>query len=287
MVFYVGFAAGPWLAELLIGGPGFAAVWWTVAVASAVAAAIGALLPETGLARAGTDYVAPRLSIWHRLFHPAAVGPGIVFFCVGVGWAALAAFLAIYARDIGMATSDSLFLVLSLTVLATRALAGSLADRLGPNVVLFPCIGAVVAGQLVLAVFREPATAYLGLVLFGAGFSGLFPVLFTIVVDRAPEAERGAAMSSFNVFYDIGAPLGGYGVGALIDAGGFEAGFGATALLSVAGGIALAAYNRRLRVPGAPLPRASGAAPGVDLTGGPQRKAGSTSRASRAWFSSM
>ena len=176
-----------------------------------------------------------------------------MFFCTGVGWAALAAFLAIYARDIGLATSDSLFLVLSVTVLATRALAGSLADRLGPNVVLFPCIAAIVAGQLVLGAFREPATAYLGLVLFGAGFSGLFPVLFTIVVDRAPEAERGAAMSSFNVFYDLGAPLGGYGVGALIDAGGFEAGFGATALLAAAGGIALAGYNRRLRVPGALL----------------------------------
>jgi MFS family permease len=251
MFFYIGFAAGPWLAELLIGGPGFGAVWWTVAAASAAAAAVGALLPETGLTLTGSDRTVPRLSVWHRLFHPAAVGPGIVFFCVGVGWAALAAFLAIYARDIGLATSDSLFLVLSLTVLATRALAGSLADRFGPNVVLYPCIASVVAGQLVLAAFREPATAYLGLVLFGAGFSGLFPVLFTMVVDRAPEAERGAAMSSFNVFYDIGAPLGGYGVGALIDAGGFGAGFGATAVLAGAGGIALAAYNRSLRTPGA------------------------------------
>lgn len=248
MVFYVGFAAGPWLAELLISGPGFGAVWWTVAIASLAAGVVGALLPETGLAQAARDLL-PRLSVWRRLFHPAAVGPGIVFFCTGVGWAALAAFLAIYARDIGLATSDSLFLVLSVTVLATRALAGSLADRLGPNVVLFPCIGAIVAGQLVLGAFREPSTAYLGLVLFGAGFSGLFPVLFTIVVDRAPEAERGAAMSSFNVFYDLGAPLGGYGVGALIDAGGFEAGFGATALLAAGGGIALAAYNRRLRLP--------------------------------------
>jgi MFS family permease len=250
MVFYVGFAAGPWLAELLIGGPGFPAVWWTVAGASVAAGVVGALLPETAFAGAGdAERVVPQLSVWHRLFHPAAVGPGIVFFCTGVGWAALAAFLAIYARDIGLGTSDSLFLVLSVTVLATRGLAGSLADRLGPNVVLFPCIGAIVAGQLVLGAFREPSTAYLGLVLFGAGFSGLFPVLFTIVVDRAPEAERGAAMSSFNIFYDLGAPLGGYGVGALIDAGGFEAGFGATAMLAAAGGIALAAYNRRLRLP--------------------------------------
>jgi predicted MFS family arabinose efflux permease len=98
-----------------------------------------------------------------------------------------------------------------------------------------------------LAVFAQPGTTYVALVLFGAGFSGLFPVLFTMVVDRAPEQERGAAMSSFNVFFDIGAPIGGYGVGAMIDAGGFELGFGFTAALAAAGGAALVLFNRAPR----------------------------------------
>jgi MFS family permease len=243
MAFYIGFAIGPWLAEYLISGPGFPAVWWTVLAASVVASGIAVLLPETGGAALAVGAVT-RLSMWKRLFHPAAIGPGIVFLCVGVGWTALSAFLAIYAREIGMGSSDMLFVVLSVTVLVTRAFVGSLADRLGANVVLFPCILSIVAGQAVLAVLREPSTTYLALVLFGVGFAGLFPVLFTMVVDRAPEDERGAAMSSFNVFFDIGAPLGGYGVGALIDAGGFELGFGFTAALGAAGGAALVLYNR-------------------------------------------
>jgi MFS family permease len=245
MFFYVGFAAGPWLAEVLIGGPGFAAVWWMVAATSLAAGALGVLLPETVGLLAGAAGGLRRLGLWRRLFHPAARGPGAVFFCVGVGWTALSSFLALYARRIGLGSSDTLFLVLSLTVLTTRAFAGSLADRFGPTVVLFPCGAAVVAGQAVLAGLPHPATTYLALVLFGAGFSGLFPVLFTMVVDRAPEGERGAAMSSFNVFFDIGAPLGGYGVGTLIDHGGFAWGFGSTAVLAALGGVALVAVGRR------------------------------------------
>ena len=59
--------------------------------------------------------------------------------------------------------------------------------------------------------------------------------MFAIVVDEAPEQERGTAMSSFNLYYDIGAPIGGYGVGELVDRAGFGVGFGALAALSALG----------------------------------------------------
>ena len=177
--------------------------------------------------------------IVQRLFHPAAVGPGVVFFCVGVGWTAISAFLAIYAREIGLGSSDGLFVILSLTVLLTRPFAGSLADRFGKFAVLAPSVVAVVAAQVVLAFFPSTWPVVAGLVLFGVGFSGLFPVLFAVVVDRAADKERATAMSSFNVFFDVGAPLGGYGTGLLIDKGGFELGFGANAALAAVGGVLL------------------------------------------------
>ena len=120
-------------------------------------------------------------------------------------------------------------------MLCTRAFAGSLADRLGRGTALHPSVGLLVVGLTVLTFVREPVPACVGLVFFGAGFSGLFPVLFAIVVDRAPDTERGAAMGSFNVFFDIGAPIGGYGVGQLIDWGGFTLGFGAMAALALLG----------------------------------------------------
>lgn len=237
MFFYIGFAIGPWLAELLIGQSGFDVVWLTVAGCALVGVIVAWFLPETGVARGAA--AGPPMPLRRRFMHPAAVGPGLVFFCLGVGWTALSAFLALYARDVGMGSSGPLFLALSVTVLCTRAFAGSLADRLGKAAVLYPSVVAVVGGMTILAVFRQPGPAYVGVVLFGGGFSGLFPVLFAMVVDRAPDTERGAAMSSFNLFFDVGSPLGGYGVGQLIDWGGFGLGFGSMAALGLVGALAM------------------------------------------------
>ncbi|MPY95220.1 MAG: MFS transporter, partial [Acidimicrobiia bacterium] len=173
------------------------------------------------------------------------VGPGTVFFCVGVGWTAVSAFLAIYAREIGLAGSQGLFLVLSAAVLATRAVAGNLADRVGRIAVALPGSVAVALGLATLAAFQQPVAACLGLIAFGAGFSGLFPALLALVVDRAPPRERGTAMSSFNVFFDVGAPIGGYGMGQLVDWGGFGLGFGVMAGLAATGGLLLLRLARR------------------------------------------
>jgi MFS family permease len=267
--FYVGFAAGPWLAEFLIGRSGFEAVWWTVVFAALATLAIALALPETGgRAVAGGGAPTTAVPILRRLFHPAAVAPGVLFFCVSVGWSALSAFLALYARDIGLDSSDGLFLALSITVLATRPFAGTLADRMGKPAVLLPSVAFVAVALTTLAAFRSPAWAVAGLVLFGVGFSGLFPVLFAVVVDRAPDNERATAMSSFNVFFDVGAPLGGYGTGLLIDQGGFGLGFGATAALAAVGGVLLVDLVRRggLR-PAPPAAAPLGAVPGRGTPG--------------------
>jgi MFS family permease len=241
LFFYVGFAIGPLIAEPLIDQSGFDAVWWAVAGFCALGSAVALAVPETRLA----DAPPPKpLTLVQRCFHPAAVGPGTVFFCIGVGWAAVASFLSLYARDIGLGGSETLFLVLSATVLASRAFAGSLADRFGRFAVAVPCVALTAVGMAMLAAMRSSLSAPIALLLFGIGFSGAFPALYSWVVDRAPEEERGSAMSSFNMFYDIGGPLGGYGVGELIDRGGFGWGFGSVAGLAGVGLVVLLAIGR-------------------------------------------
>jgi MFS family permease len=244
LFFYVGFAIGPLIAEPLIDHVGFGAVWWAVMAFCALGSLLALAVPETLAA----DAPLPQpLTIVQRCFHPAAVGPGSVFFCIGVGWAAVAAFLSLYAREIGLGGSETLFLVLSLTVLASRAFAGSLADRFGRLAVAMPCVALTAVGMAMLAALRGPWSAHVALLLFGVGFSGAFPALYSWVVDQAPEPERGSAMSSFNMFYDIGGPLGGYGVGELIDRGGFGWGFGSVAALAGLGLVILGVLGRRPR----------------------------------------
>ncbi|MCC6436304.1 MAG: MFS transporter [Acidimicrobiales bacterium] len=239
--FYVGFALGPFIAELLIESSGFAAVWWTVGSFTAFGAVVATFVRET---KPVSTTAPPKVPMLHRLFHPAARLPGMVFFCTGIGWTAIASFLSLYARDIGLSNSDILFVALSISVLATRFISGGLADRFGRLAVVVPSIVLVTAGLTGLAVFDTPTAAVISLAVFGVGYSGGFPALLTMVVDRAPERERGVAMSSFNVFFDIGAPIGGYGVGQLIDWGGFPMGFGFSALAAGVGLLFLPAMRR-------------------------------------------
>ena len=135
--FYVGFALGPFIAELLIESSGFDAVWWTVGAFTAFGAVVALFVHETR--PAGMAGAAP-VPMLHRLFHPAARLPGMVFFCTGIGWTAIASFLSLYAREIGLSNSDVLFIALSISVLATRFLSGGLADRFGRLAVALPCL---------------------------------------------------------------------------------------------------------------------------------------------------
>ncbi len=231
LFFYLGFATGPALAELLISRWSFGSVWVAVIVASAWGTLLAFKLPETGGRRA--DYVP--LPLWKRFFHPVAVGPGIPYFCVGVGWTTIGAFLALYARNIGMASSGWLFVALSVTVMLTRSMSGNLADRFGRRAVATPCAVGCALGLAVLALFDHPVGAFLGVILFAAGYAGIFPTLLAMVVDRAPESERGQAMGSFNLYFDIGAPVGGYLAGRLIDHGGYRLGFGSMAAVALVG----------------------------------------------------
>jgi MFS family permease len=259
--FYVGFALGPFISELLISSSGFASVWWTVAGFTAFGAVVAAFVRET---RPATQAEAPPVAMVDRLFHPAARLPGMVFFCIGIGWTAIASFLSLYARDIGLSNSDSLFIALSISVLATRFLGGGLADRFGRLAVAVPSLLLVVIGLAGLALFGSPLSAVVSLAIFGVGYSGGFPALLTIVVDRAAERERGVAMASFNVFFDIGAPLGGYGVGQLIDWGGYRLGFGLSAVAAAVSLVFLPAMRRPAAAgTGAMRPDESAAVPGA------------------------
>lgn len=235
LFFYLGFATGPALAELLISISGFNAVWWTVVGASTFGSVLALTLPET----LGDVQEFVKLPMRSRLFHPDAVGPGIPYFCAGAGWTAIGAFLALYSRHIGMASSGWLFAALSVTVMITRSLSGNLADRLGRRAVAVPCAFFCAVGLAILAIFALPVAAFAGVVFFAAGYAGLFPTMLAMVVDRAPASERGQAMGSFNMFFDIGAPLGGFVTGRLVDVSGYGAGFGTMAVVALLGAVVL------------------------------------------------
>jgi predicted MFS family arabinose efflux permease len=79
----------------------------------------------------------------------------------------------------------------------------------GPKRLLFPALGTLVLGFLLLAGAQTPRDVLLAGACCGAGHGYTFPILFGMVVTRARESERGAVLSIFTALFDAGVLVGG------------------------------------------------------------------------------
>jgi MFS family permease len=137
-----------------------------------------------------------------------------------------------------------------------RAFFGWVPDRLGRARVLYASLGSIAAGFLVLASASSAlAVAFAG-VLCGAGLGYSFPILFSMVVERASTEERGSAMAAFTVFGDSGSLVGSPLLGWAILHFGYGAMFCGTAAFMVMATAAFGvweAHRRQRLLPASPL----------------------------------
>ena len=103
----------------------------------------------------------------------------------------------------------------------------------------FPGLVCGAAGMFLLALVQRPASAFVGVALFGAGHALIFPALMALTVDRVPDRERGEALGSFTACFDVGASTGGYLVGFVADAAGYSAAWATPGILCLLGMVAL------------------------------------------------
>lgn len=262
---YGGLAIGPAVGEAVVRNNGYRWTWLVAGAAAALSLVVALCLPETRRTPAGPTPAPSTAAARRRFLHAAALGPGLVIMTAAVGYTAITAFSALYARRIGMSSSGPLYTTFAVVVLAVRLFAGRLADRRGRIAVAMPGMGLCVLGMGLLALQPSPALAFVGVAGFGAGFSLLFPALMALTVDRVPESERGAAVGSFTAFFDIGSTTGSYAVGAVSDRFGFGGGYGLPAGLCLVGMGVLTRLRRQVRAESeaaadeAPLPEPSGA----------------------------
>ncbi len=80
--------------------------------------------------------------------------------------------------------------------------------------------------------------------LCGLGHGFVFPILFGMVVGRAREVERGAAMSIFTALFDVGVLIGGPVLGLVIRLAGYPAMYVTAALIVCGGAVGFAVWDR-------------------------------------------
>jgi len=152
-------------------------------------------------------------------------------------------FLKTFVMTTGIGSVGLFFSAYSLAGVLLRLFFGWVPERIGMKRALFPALGLLAAGFLLLALASTSTAVTLAGTLCGLGHGFTFPILSSLVVTRARPAERGAALSLFTALFDGGVLVGGPAFGAVIHFAGYPAMFASAAALVVAGGITFALWD--------------------------------------------
>jgi MFS family permease len=233
-----GLTAGPIIGELLLQALSYDAVWAFAAAAPLLGVAIALRLPEDHTPPPPLAPGTPRAP----LLPPSVVAPGVALALANAGYGTMAAFVVLHLQDRGVGGGATVFTAFAGSIVASRLVAGSLPDRLGPTVTATAAALAESAGLALIAVATSFGAALAGAIVMGVGFSLLFPSLAVIAMARVAGVRRGAALGVFTAFFDAGVGLGAPLAGVIAATAGYQAAFlmaAGAALLSalVAGGL--------------------------------------------------
>lgn len=205
---YSGLAVGPFIGETIYRSGGAGRVWLVAAALAGIGAVTALWIPASLGRRVGPEIVddGPR-----RFLHPAALMPGTILLLGLIGFAGFTAFLALHLEGLGIDNAGPFFFVYGVAVLAVRILGARVPDRLGAIRTATISLSCIAVGMVIIATVSATVAIYAATVIFSLGMGLLFPALFSLAVDRAPDHQRSHAVATFSLFFDlsqgIGAPL--------------------------------------------------------------------------------
>ncbi|HZF06733.1 MAG TPA: MFS transporter [Patescibacteria group bacterium] len=216
----LGIAIGPPLAFGLRAVGGMRLAFAVVVAFALVLAVIVARLPANV---AGPAAAGPRRL---RLISRSALAVSFALVLSTIGHSSVFAFLPLYAVGQGQTAALAWFFVIYPVWLITwRALLRGVSDRLGHLRVSVLAMSMLAVAYLVLALPPTTPSLALAALVLASGNAVLYPTLAALVVERAPEAERGLALGTLSGAWDLGVVVGSVLIGAIADRVSYGAGF--------------------------------------------------------------
>jgi MFS family permease len=214
--------------------------------------------------------------------HPFALGtsfrreglmPAFLNFCAQVPYAGFSGFLPLWAIGRGVGNPGVLFIGSQMGAVASRLLAGRLADRYGRPIVLAPAMVGLAATLVGMSAAAGLPTFFVLAVGYGALYGVAFVVLPGLAGEAAPPAARGAAINTFGLGADMAQLLGPWGLGLVGGAWGLGGALAAAGMVPLVGAAVYLAHARRPPRPEeAPLRPLRCVRPASDLQSGlPER----------------
>lgn len=184
----------------------------------------------------------PGLRLWSR--HAVPASGALVL--TTIGHSSIYAFLPLYAVGRGQGKAVAwFFTVYPLWLIACRALLRGLSDRIGRARVIVPAMGCTAGGFFALALPPAPASLAVAAFLLATGGSVMYPTLAALVVDRAPDGERGLALGTLSGSWDLGVVVGSVLIGFVSDRASYGTGFAMAGVTAVLGLLAFLGSERR------------------------------------------
>lgn len=218
-------AIGPALGLLVVGSLGYTWLFWTTLGISVAALLLALPLREAprSPAAAATEHPAPvggfRLG---SVLHPAVMPIGGFMLLVGLCYAGVITYLNAFSVDRGLtAGAGFFFLAYAAAMLLMRLTLGTLQDRRGDDVVVYPALVCFAAALLLLAVAQQDWQVVVAGALSGLGYGTLMPASQAIAVNAVPAHQLGSGISTLMLCADVGLGLGPVLLGGLVAASGY------------------------------------------------------------------
>jgi MFS family permease len=237
----LGIAIGPPLAFGLRAVGGMRLAFAVVAVFAVLLTLIVARLPSS---LSGLASGAPQRT---RLLSRSALGVSFALVLSTIGHSSVFAFLPLYAVGQGQGAALAWFFVVYPAWLITwRALLRGVSDRLGHLRVSVCAMAVLAVAYFIIALPPTPVSLTLAALVLASGNALFYPTLAALVVERAPEAERGLALGTLSGAWDLGVVVGSALIGAVADRVSYGAGFAVGGTFAAVGvGVLLLVGTRR------------------------------------------
>lgn len=228
------------LGDLVLSAAGFDELFLVAAGAAGLAFVLALPLRERkpqareGMQRRGFLHVIK----WRSLGPVWLMAGGLAFVLT-----AYFTFLRTFVDETGIGSVGLFFLVYGAAAVALRVGLGWLPDRVGPKRVLYPSMASLAAGFLTLAIATGNVHVAVAGVLCGIGHGFGFPILSGMVVSRAPDEDRGSAITFFTALFDAGILIAGPILGVVITTFGYPTMFVSAAVTIAAATVAFAVWD--------------------------------------------
>ncbi len=203
-------------------------LFWVAAVVGLFALLAGLPLPETR-----RSDLEPAKGFFYAIRQRGLSPLWLVSAAFSLALISYFTFLKTYVESRGFGSVGTFFALYSITAIALRVGGSRVPARFGEQRVLVISLLTLAGGTFLLAFADGSAAVNLAGVACGAGHGYSFPILYSLVVTRSSETERGAALSGFLSFFPLAGLLGGPALGAVIRSAGYTVMYAAIGTLTV------------------------------------------------------